>query len=170
MGAFIRDLVLDEVAVPCPCEGTPHEQDIVYIKHAINGMEHARIQGAMFVVNEENEASADVAQSNLLAVRIFVQDWTFVDEEGKRIPYDPSLCDYLRSDIWALILSECDKRMNAAPKERPSSGGSFDASTPISPLTSGSSVPKAPSPSSSYDTQDWDTTELPSSSLETLKS
>lgn len=165
MGAFVTKEVLDEVQVPCPCTGKPHEFDVVSILREFTGTQIANITSAMFATDRaapEHEdqrtfIKADMGASNLVAMKIAVRGWTFVDDSGNEVPFDPELTNSLRSDIWRLVLEEVDKRTERAGSPLP---GAREASVqPSAPtllkgiLTSPSAQPPYES-SSSISSQD----------------
>lgn len=137
------------VQVPCPCVGTPHDHDEVYIRTELSGYESAKIQGAMFTISAEGKPMADVAATNLVSMETCVVGWSFVDARGMPIPFDASRVNRLRSDIWKIVLEEVDKLTEDTkpPLENESSaGGTSDTSPPE--RSTFASAPLASSPSS----------------------
>ena len=142
---------VNEVPVPCPCEGTPHEKDTVYIRATLSGAEVAQISGAMFGVDENSKPTANMANSQMKAMELCVTGWTFTNGNGGAIPFDPLLTNMLRADIWSLVQQEVDKLTDTAkaPKENLNSDGTIEDTKPVKSLTGGSSDPMESSPSSS---------------------
>lgn len=148
----------DEVVVPCPCFGEPHVTDIVYIRSTLNGAELAKINGAMFAVDEENKPTADLSASQMKAMEICVTGWTFTDENDKRIPFDPSMTNMLRGDIWQVVQAAVDKKTDSAkaPKENLNTDGGTESTSPVKELIGGNSVTTVFSPSLSTPSPDSD--------------
>jgi hypothetical protein len=112
MGAFVTEPQTDDIEVPCPCRGTPHDKDVVNILREFTGYQISRIASAMFAVDKEDgSVKGDIGASNLLAMTEAVKGWTFVDDNGALIPFNPDLTNQLRSDIWRIIHDEVDKRL-----------------------------------------------------------
>jgi len=98
------------VEVACPCPGTPHPADTVYLREKLGLAGGAMLQRLVIEVQQSGaggaEASGALAEAYL---RVGVADWTFVDEAGKRVPVNPdTLRDILLSD-FALSMPVADK-------------------------------------------------------------
>lgn len=145
-----------KVKVPCPCEGTPHDWDTVYIRSTLSGAEVAQISGAMFGVDDQNKPTADMAASQMKGMEIAVTGWSFTNGNGGAIPFDPLLTNMLRADIWKLVQDEVDKLTDTAkaPKENPPSDGITSDTNQIKQSTGGSSDPTEFSLSSSKPSPD----------------
>lgn len=119
------------VKVPCPCVGTPHESDEVYIRTELAGFEIAKIQGSMFTVTEEGKPAADLGASNLASMEACVVGWTFTFN-GVPIPFDKAKVNKLRADIWQMVLEEVDKvteGVRPLGKEKPATGSDNTSTT-----------------------------------------
>jgi hypothetical protein len=115
------DVKPEDVIVPCPCEGTPHKTDTVYIKSYLNGAEVAEIKGAAFYVSDEGRPAADPAKGNLKMMEIGVIGWTFTDKNGEPIKFRKALINRMRGDIWLKVNSALDAKTDEAvlPLESP---------------------------------------------------
>lgn len=170
MGAFVTQARTREFPVPCPCTGTPHENDLITIVTEFSGREVARIQGAMFEASSESGSiEANVAAANLIEMETGVKGWTFVDDNGTLIPFDPTMTNSLRSDIWKLVLGELDKVLDAdrAPLGTKDSEKPTAATAPPEPSTTLSE--KDYSGSSSTSSLRWATPEPTTSSTDQSK-
>jgi hypothetical protein len=98
------------VVVACPCPGTPHPEDTVYLRDKLGLAGGAMLQRLVIEVQQSGadgaEASGALAEAYL---RVGVADWTFTDEQGKPVPVNPDNLRSILLDDFALSMPVADK-------------------------------------------------------------
>lgn len=86
----MTDSALIPVAVACPCPGTPHDGDTVYLRPKLDLRAGMVAQRKIIEIgsstNDADEAMGDLA---VIYCRHGVDSWTLVDEEGEALPVTP---------------------------------------------------------------------------------
>jgi hypothetical protein len=98
------------VVVACPCPGTPHAEDTVYLRDKLGLAGGATLQRLVVEVNQSGsdqaETSGRLAEAYL---RVGVADWTFTDENGRKVPVNPDNLQRLLLDDFSLAMPVADR-------------------------------------------------------------
>jgi hypothetical protein len=98
------------VVVACPCPGTPHAEDTVYLRDKLGLAGGATLQRLVIEVNQSGsdqaETSGRLAEAYL---RVGVADWTFTDEQGRKVPVNPDTLQRILLDDFSLAMPVADR-------------------------------------------------------------
>lgn len=154
MSAKINLDATDQVEIPCPCEGQPHEVDTVTLRSEYGYGDLTEIQrkSIRFVPIEQNGQTQVVTVSDPEAehyalLGLGVKAWSFLEDDGSAMEVNEANIRALRDDIGNTIAT----RINAlylAAKERaqlpnPSGGPSPHSSPEKSPASTNRATRRA---------------------------
>lgn len=140
MGIFAST---DEVSVEleCPCEGTPHDRDTVWLRAELSPDGGLAASALMY----GGAPSVETMTGNLGRVWLVhgITRWTFVDDKGQPIPCNPFSISRLKWEIVRPVAEKADSlyaeailRPLVASLSKSSRNGQTGASTSASPPSS----------------------------------
>ncbi|MDP9145920.1 MAG: hypothetical protein M3N43_14725 [Actinomycetota bacterium] len=145
MSARIDPDATETIEIPCPCEGTPHEIDIVTVRSEYGYGDLTDIQRASlrFIPSHNQDGSATVVtvtdpeQEHYALLGIAVKAWTFLEDDGTPMTLDVATIRTLRDDIGNKIAARVNALYLDALKRQalpnPSGGPSPHSSPESSP-------------------------------------
>jgi hypothetical protein len=98
MGWFVSDERVAVDLAECRCAGTPHDHDTVWLRSELGPDGGYAVMRAMRNGGTDNEELPELL--GRAYARHGIVDWTFLDDEGEKVPVTPDTIERLS---WAVI-------------------------------------------------------------------